>query len=296
MHMLVAELLRPRKLESKVWLRWPGGEFSGLRAIVLSVLGLVAVLAFAGCEQETPAAPNGGSAAKNGDSEPVTAAADLSAAVQPIAAASSPSAAPEPAMPMFPWPPPRASASQVVPLQFFTDAGNAELKLGEIERQIRDALDATGYFERSYFAAPQGFAIVTRIERINDDGSSKSVDERWSDTPGLAGNFDLSSYLRGLFTARVGRFRTIVFVISAAPFHQADAGVSRDEVEDWLAEGFNVLPASVAALPFTADYACTALIYEFEARENRQVANLIAPSRLLGRLHLERAGVWGALQ
>ncbi len=337
--MLVSELLCPRKTESETWPGQPSCAFPGLRAIALGGLGLVAVLAIAGCDERAVPAPNGEtkavSEAKNGGLQPVAKSADVAAPPPPMAAASADMAssqpasaasaqpassqpaaaaaddsglinsiadisaslaAPEPAMPMFPWPPPRASASQVVPLQFFTDAGNADLKLGAVEQQIRDALDATGYFERSYFATPQGFAIVTRIERINDDGSLKSVDERWSDTPGLGGNFDLSSYLRGLFTARVGRFRTIVFVITAAPFHQADAGVSRDEVENWLAEGFNVLPASIAALPFTADYACTALIYEFESRENRQVANLIAPSRLLGRLHLERAGVWAALQ
>ena len=299
-----------------------------LRAIVLGGLG-AAALVIAGCEQETPAAANGETkvvsqpkngapeplfadieeapAAANGDSamvsesengapEPMAAAADESAPAQPMSAASALSVALEPAMPMFPWPPPRASASQVVPLQFFADAGDAQLTLGDVERQIREALDATGYFERSYFAVPQGFAMVTRIERINDDGTPKPGDERWSATPGLAGALELGKYLRGLFTARVGRYRAIVFAITPVPFHQSDVSVARDVVEDWLAEGFNVLPASVAVLPFTPGFACTALIYEFEARENQQIANLIAPSQLLGRRHLERAGVWQALQ
>ncbi len=258
-----------------------------LRRKVLTGLGLAAALVLAGCEQETPAAANG---------ETKVVSQPKNGAPESMAAASAPPAAHEPAMPSFPWPPPRASASQVVPLQFFTEAGVAELTLGDVERQIRDALDSTGYFERSYFAVPQGFAIVTRIEQINDDGTPKSGDERWSASPGLAGARELVKYLRGLFTTRVGRYRTIVFVITPVPFSLSDAVVSREEMDNFIAEGFNILPTSVAALPFAPGFACTALIYEFEARENQQIANLIAPSQLLGRMHLERAGVWQALQ
>lgn len=39
--------------------------------------------------------------------------------------------------------------------------------LGEVECKLRTALDAKGYAQRSYFSAPNGFALVTQLEQYN---------------------------------------------------------------------------------------------------------------------------------
>jgi hypothetical protein len=91
-------------------------------------------------------------------------------------------AGPEPAVaiPQFPWPPPRASASAVIPAAFLRPSGVESPTLGDIADEISKALDTGGYFERSFFGAPGGFAMVTRLERINRDGTPTDEAERWT--------------------------------------------------------------------------------------------------------------------
>ena len=55
------------------------------------------------------------------------------------------------------------------------------------------------------------------------------------------------------------------------------------------------LPAELAGREFTDQYACTALIYQFEQPGSGEGARLDVPSDLPGRIHLERAKLWEAL-
>jgi len=196
---------------------------------------------------------------------------------------------PELDVPQFPWPPPRASASVVMPPGFLR---LRELTLGDAAKLINAALDGGGYVDRSYFAAPGGFAMVTRLERIDADGTPKQ-EERWSvESPPLQ-SFSLGAYLRALFTAPAGYYRIIVFVVSSQPFAQAAEGVSRDDALAWLHEGLNRLPDSIASALYTERHDVTALIYQFE-QPGRQDALLVLQGGPTGREHLERAQLWGA--
>lgn len=195
-------------------------------------------------------------------------------------------------VPDFPWPPPRASAMAVIPAVFFAN----DRFLGDVSNRIGAALDVGGYFERSYFAAPGGFAMVTRLEQINPDGTSKREEkERWSLKSGPIGRFSLADYLRTLFTAPAGYYRIIVFVVSSQPFTQSDERVERSEAGAWLSQGLNALPEEITQLSYTKRHTVTALIYEFE-QPGRQEAMLMLPSDLTGRAHLERALLWDALR
>jgi hypothetical protein len=199
----------------------------------------------------------------------------------------------QPQIPEFPWPPPQASASQVVPSEVFVRAGPPSL--GEIADQIGKALDSARYFERSFFAVPGGFAMVTRLEQINSDGTSKAESERWvTDLPSW-GKFSLPEYLRALFTARPGYYRIIVFIVSPEPFAQTSNRISEEEAIAWLTEGANKLPVNLARLKFTDEYSCTALIYEF-SKAQQQDPKLNTPSALLGRVHLQQAHLWESLK
>ena len=74
--------------------------------------------------------------------------------------------------PSFPWPPPKASASSKVPDNFLRETETKQI-LHDIDRRLALALDKAGYFEKSYFSVPDGFALVTRLEQINADGTPK---------------------------------------------------------------------------------------------------------------------------
>jgi hypothetical protein len=203
---------------------------------------------------------------------------------------------PQGGLPGFPWPPPRASATDVLPGDLLGAGPAAPAVLGEVDRRLTAALEATGYLERRYYAVPGGFAMVTRIEQIDDDGSPRPPPDRWStEVPGMT-EFSLGAYLRALFLAARGRYRVIVLVATDAPFPQHRETITAETAESWLVEGANVLPREVAEAPFPSDGRVTALIYELERVDTAERPELVVPSRLQGRDHLRRAGIWEALE
>jgi hypothetical protein len=108
--------------------------------------------------------------------------------------------------------------------------------------------------------------------------------------------FSLGAYLRALFLAARGRYRVIVLVATDAPFPQHRETITAETAESWLVEGANVLPREVAEAPFPSDGRVTALIYELERVDTAERPELVVPSRLQGRDHLRRAGIWEALE
>jgi hypothetical protein len=195
------------------------------------------------------------------------------------------------ARPTFPWPPPRASSQAVIALQ--EQVGTSQTLSG-IDRIISVALSHAGYDESSYFAVPGGFALVTRLEQTNADGSPKPTPERWSvRVDPLSGTFSLGNYLKALIGATPGYFRVIVFILTSVPFSQSLATVSRDESALWLTRGLNRLPDEIGQIPWSPQYSCTALVYEFESNNSKAVLRL--PGRLTGKMHLEKASLLGAL-
>jgi hypothetical protein len=207
---------------------------------------------------------------------------------QPPRSAPTPAPTPPPPVPQmallpeFPWPPPAASASYVLPRVLF----EKDATVGQVAGAIVSALERKGYVERSFFrTGAGGVALVTRLERINDDGSSFADGERWPAE--TLRSSTLASFLRGLFFVDPGRYRIIVFILQDLPFAQSPDRVTGDDARAWLRAGANVLPREVADSPF-GDGQCTALVYEF-ASDGTAVR--VVESRLTGKEHLEKAGL-----
>jgi hypothetical protein len=195
-------------------------------------------------------------------------------------------------LPEFPWPPPHASAFQVVPRNLLIRQEPSTL--GDIVKHLEDALNSNGYTELSYFAVPRGVAIVTQMEEINEDGTSKQLPDRWAAEVPV--RISLSALIRSLFQAKPGRFRIITFIATSVPFAQDTAIVSRDEATDWLSRGANVLPPELSKRSYSSDYNTTAVIYEFEKPTRDQAAVLAIQGSLTGMTHLEKAGILPALR
>lgn len=196
-------------------------------------------------------------------------------------------------IPPFPWPPPKASATEELPRAMFEQRAPLNT-LGNLNDVLAAALQTTGYFEKSYYAVPHGFALATRLEQISDDGSSKTPPDRWSAGPPRLEHFSISEYLRALFTQNPGYYRVVVFVVTDVPFAEKDTSVSLSEAQKWLTGGANQLPPSIANSAFTHNTLCTALIYEFTHSAGNP-PELLDPSRLDAHTHLIKSGLWGAL-
>lgn len=191
----------------------------------------------------------------------------------------------------FPWPPPRASAIDVIPRRLLI-RDEAHSTLNNVADTLENALRTNDYYERSYYPVLDGFAIATHIEQINDDGTSKKS-ARWSLDVPLLETFSPRAYLRALFKAPHGRYRVIVFIVTTHAFTQTDAHVTRQQAKDWLSAGYDILPDEIGRREFSASYKCTALIYEFKGTWKN--AEFVDPSQLQGRTHLIKSGLMAAL-
>jgi len=193
------------------------------------------------------------------------------------------------AIPQFPWPPPAASATYVLPENVF-ERGRTT---GQVVTTIITALERKGYVERSFFTTPaDGVVLVTRLERINEDGSSAADLQRWPAVGEAArSSVGFAQFLRGLFYVDPGRYRVIVFILQDAPFRQStEQPVTGQQARAWLRTGANVLPRELADGGYGGD--CTVLVYEF-ASDGTAVR--VVESRLTGLQHLEKSGVLATL-
>jgi hypothetical protein len=162
--------------------------------------------------------------------------------------------------------------------------------VGQVADSIVAALEKSGYVERSFFRTKlDGVALVTRIERINDDGTPSAP--RWPAWRDRDAAFNLERFLRGLFYVDRGRYRVIVFILQDKPFSQSTHGVTDAEARAWLRSGANILPREIAGRPY-GENDCTALIYEF-ASDGKTVHTVDSP--LTGRQHLDQAGITASL-
>ena len=202
--------------------------------------------------------------------------------------------APTPAgIPRFPWPPPMASAFQRVARDLLVEENASRILLRDVERSLSDAFSQAGYGERNYYAVPGGFAMASSLEQINVDGSPSR--NRWAVEVDAVREFSLPGYLRALFNARPGHYRIIVFIVTDEPLTQSNARVSSREARAWVRSGVVTLPREIAQREFTDDHVCTALIYEFKSLPEGE-PELVEPTRLPGRDHLSKSGLWTALQ
>jgi len=187
----------------------------------------------------------------------------------------------------FPFPPPKASASQILPERFFEEA----IQLGDVDQILSDAIGFCGYHEKSYYYVPDGFALVTKLEQINIDATPKMPPDRWSPNLLPLERFSLSDYLRALFMGKKGHFRVFVFIVTPYPFSQRPEAPTKAIAQNWLVSGFNILPKPLAELPFNSDYSVTTLIYQFELVENGE-SRFVEQSRHSCQTHLERSNIF----
>ena len=143
-----------------------------------------------------------------------------------------------PGIPEFKIPPPLASASQEVPRNLLVGDKTQPL-LGDAEAALNAAFEQCGYSEKSYYALREGsgvrdgFALASRMERINPDGSTNAED-RWLDDVPPMRKFSTADYVAALFRARPGHYRVIVFVLTNKPLTQdTDARVNSDQAKLW---------------------------------------------------------------
>ena len=168
-------------------------------------------------------------------------------------------------IPGFDWPPPTPTTYDVMDNAL---AGNVRT-LGDLDIKLTKALKVNSYPSASYYQVPNGFAMVTRIERLDEDSPDPDLMNRW-DIQADPGIHSISDYIKALFTARKGYFRVIVFFVTDQPITSSSEIVNQQDAMAWLMKGSNLLPDEIGQKPYTSKYHNTAYVYEFEKPENSE--------------------------
>ena len=190
-------------------------------------------------------------------------------------------------LPRFPWPPPSPSAS----VSFSTSLLRSHsYSLYDLQMQIISALRSAGYLENTFYYVPYGFALVTRLEQIDEQRAPLDSPNRWNVgiITGMT-EWSLSEYSKVLFLAPKGRYRTIVFLVSPQSFAPTTILISRDEAMRWFAAGAPSLPKLYNAVPLSDDYTVVAYIYEFYSEGREQKVQFVQSSAILGEQQLTLA-------
>jgi hypothetical protein len=199
-----------------------------------------------------------------------------------------------PKFPEFPWPPPKPSAFAKIPRSLLVK-GESQTKLGDVADRLENAFNLAGYGEKTWYAVPEGFALASRLEQFNADGTPKNDPDRWSAKIKAPAIFGLKDAIQAFFTPQEGRYRIIVFIVTNQPFSAADKETSADEARGWVQKGAHNLPQAIREMDYTPEHFCEALIYEFDQSTRDNPAVYKAPSELQGETHLRKARIWSAL-
>jgi hypothetical protein len=195
-------------------------------------------------------------------------------------------------VPSFPWPPPQPTTQTVLDRALIARGAST---LGDVAARLTSALTDIGYSEHSFYGVPGGFALATRLEQIEFDGTPKNEPLRWSAALPPREIFSLGDFLSALFTAPEGHYRVIVFVVTDRPFAASGEAASQSEALAWLRNGLNALPSAIASLPLGDRYDGTALVYQYRkvGQQRDAIANPDGAAPAVRQL--ERSGILSAL-
>jgi hypothetical protein len=183
-------------------------------------------------------------------------------------------------IPEFPTHPPKPSTTDILSKSYFSGSKT----VGDVNVKLSNALEECHYFRRSYFHVPNGFALATQLEQINEDGTCLPDNQRWTDDKPKE-KFSLANYLSALLNASPGYYRCIVFIVSDNYYRLSQTPATKSQTDEWIDSGLNRLPPEISKLPLNDNYSFDALIYEFKKNKNDKQANLIK-SPVPGRTHL----------
>ncbi|MEZ5709139.1 MAG: hypothetical protein R3E02_07125 [Blastomonas sp.] len=192
-------------------------------------------------------------------------------------------------IPAYPVWPPETPSSRVGLDRFI--ASRAGMSLYDAGEKLKGAFDGAGYVEHSYYAAPGGFVLVTRIEKIGADGAALKGAERY-ELPNQRSDPSLTDYVRNLFLeAPPGFYRYIAVVVSDRPFATSARTLNDDDAIARLRRGSNDLSAVYKTVPFTRAHKVEALIYEFRKDGGDGKVSMIEPGRIGAQIHLAKTGL-----
>jgi hypothetical protein len=186
------------------------------------------------------------------------------------------------------WPPPAASASWIA-------APSSPATLGDAAHAVAGALRQAGYADLRWFPIgahhEHGFAVTTRLERIDDDGTPKPPGERWlSPYPEAASLLWLTKASEPYLPSR-GRYRVLLVAFTDLHVRTPGRPPRWDEGTAMEGPGF-AAPEIPASRHVPASYRVGVYVYEYAATSGDGTGALLPRDANVPALaHIERAGL-----
>lgn len=189
-------------------------------------------------------------------------------------------------MPTLTLPLPEATAWINLTTHLVGDRGPSTLL--EANTRLSVALWSSGYVTLSHWLAPDGFAILTELEQIEESGRPKVGEQRWSTSasPITWDTFSIRNYLRALLTANSGYYRVLLFIVSGSPIIQSEEPTSWGEMVQFIHGGSLTPSMDLSLKKWTDQMQCVALIYEFR-RDNGEDATFLTSGTAQADLHVQ---------
>lgn len=196
-------------------------------------------------------------------------------------------------IPNLPWPIPRASSHYEIRLESLRlNTNNPMKKMCNIDQVIKFALEASGFSEFYYYYIPDGFALLTPLERFNyENGESILGKNRWT-LNFVKPSLKLNEIIKLLSFENPGYFRIILFTVTSEDVLQGNTKLaSSDQLYDLLGKGVATLPDKIGNISVTRNTKCIAWIYEFEKKKGSDGAIFRDSSIFPALVHLCRAKI-----
>jgi hypothetical protein len=186
--------------------------------------------------------------------------------------------------PFVPWPPPRPTERYVFP----AEVPHRFKTLAEFDSFLEAKLKNAGYDSFSYFSAPGGFSLATKVEQVNEEREPVAENRRWI-IEAVNEPLSFKEYFLSLLRNKIGRYRVLVFVLTTDPRPPGPQNATPDEAIAWADHGCTSLSPAVGRIKITAEHVFYVLSYEFSASKDRHVEQVYStPVKLIDQLKLSR--------
>jgi hypothetical protein len=173
---------------------------------------------------------------------------------------------------LFSFPPPKVISYALIPSADIADASGTT-PFSQVSEKLASGLDEAGYSSDRYaffWNETDEFAVVTAMERINEDGKPLDEPDRWNVSTSLPRARDAGEYTRYLFSGKKVFYRVLAFVVTS---RRSGKSFNRNSPPDfvmaknWMNKGEPELgdgeSSTIQNVFFTNRYRCYALLYLF---------------------------------
>ncbi len=170
----------------------------------------------------------------------------------------------------------------------------ARRTLGDVGRHLESALKGAGYFNLEFYQVDGGFALVTPLELIEENGTPFKDQARWKSNGSIT---SIKEWLQALAAGNYQTCRVISFVVTNQTVPRNNVYLPIADLQPWRQGGAILLAKNTADNEYMPDYEIYALVYVFKIeekigpsgeveRKGYQVKLIVSPET-----HLANAGI-----